>query len=236
MLEKDLENYLIQHPELIESELRVLGSQVFCQGKRVDILCEDRFKQRLIIEVKRHATRKDVAQLLDYAGYFIKDGGPPVRVMLAAFRIPQNFRASFDYFGIEYREIRESQLPAGDSGVMDDEQLNVLPTNEPSATMHVPRAIQDHVETLGRESTNATRQGMASKIRRGQMFEQATQAMKILLEADGPVEMSKIVERMRLLGYSSRSYYDLMNALSDAGLVRGEKIGNRNHYTPMVSQ
>jgi RecB family endonuclease NucS len=85
-LKKNLRILLINNLDLIESELVFGGNQVNCYGKRVDILCEDRHGQTLIIEVKRIAIRKDIAQLLDYAGRLIKHHA----VIIAAMKAKQN--------------------------------------------------------------------------------------------------------------------------------------------------
>ena len=63
MLEKHFENVLHRYPELIEEGLKFSGRQVCVGGKYVDLLFEDRFGQKLIVDpfVKSHA-----ANLLEY--------------------------------------------------------------------------------------------------------------------------------------------------------------------------
>jgi len=106
MLEKDLEKILCKYPELIEEGLTLKGNQVPVSRKLVDILFEDSDGQDLIIELKRGVVvRKDIAQILDYAGHFILPDKSPVRVMLIGNRVPKNLKISLDYYGIEYKEI-----------------------------------------------------------------------------------------------------------------------------------
>lgn len=51
MLEKELEQYIIGHLDLIEPGLKLKGNQIDCHGKRVDILCEDRYGILLIMHI-----------------------------------------------------------------------------------------------------------------------------------------------------------------------------------------
>lgn len=231
MLEKEFEEILINHLNLIEEGLSFEGSQVNCEGKRVDILCKDKFGQILVIEVKRIAKRKDIAQLLDYAGYFINDSDVPVRVMLVANRIPQNFRASFDYFGIEYLEIPKSEIPSeyltnnlrSEPELANDSSIR-KPYNANTQT------ISDYTQSSDFTVGNQTRQNMANRIKQGKMFDQAKLLMKYLLSATDPVPMKKIVNYMKEQGYSSKSYYDLTNALLDNRLISCRAINNIKHY------
>ena len=69
IMEKDLEDMICKYPELIEEGLTFKGRQINLFGKIMDILFEDRFKQRLIIELKKGViTREHVGQVMDYVG------------------------------------------------------------------------------------------------------------------------------------------------------------------------
>jgi hypothetical protein len=106
MLEKGFEKILCKYPELIEEGLKLKGNQVLVSRKFVDILFEDQNGQDLIIELKKGTVvRKDIAQILDYAGHFIFPEKSPVRVMLIGNYVPKNLKTSLDYYGIEYKEI-----------------------------------------------------------------------------------------------------------------------------------
>lgn len=106
MLEKDFENIICKYPDLIEEGLTLKGRQVYVAGKRVDIIFEDRFRQKLIVEVKRGTVvRKTIAQLLDYEGYFVSPDNPTTRVMLVGNRVPKNLKLSLDHHGFEWKEI-----------------------------------------------------------------------------------------------------------------------------------
>jgi hypothetical protein len=111
VLEKDFEDILSSNPELIEDGLRLLGRQVSLKGKFADLVFEDRFGQKLVIELKKGIIKREhVAQLLDYEGYFLSPDDPNIRVMLIGNRVPPNLRRSLDHHGIEWKEIRVTTL------------------------------------------------------------------------------------------------------------------------------
>lgn len=113
MLEKDFENVLHRYPELLEEGLKFSGRQVNVGGKFVDLLFEDRFGQKLVIELKKGIIKREhIAQLLDYEGHFLTDDNPNIRVMLVGNRVPPNLRNSLDHHGFEWKEIKVSELIA----------------------------------------------------------------------------------------------------------------------------
>lgn len=111
MDERTLQEIIFKYPSLIENMLLAKGMEVQVQGKRVDVLFEDRHGQKLILEVKKGTIRReDVAQLLDYEGYFVSKENPNVRVMLVGTRVPENLRRSLDHHGFEWRELSITSL------------------------------------------------------------------------------------------------------------------------------
>ena len=104
--EKDFEDILVQYPELIEPNLKLLGRQVRYFGKSIDILFEDRFKEKLIVELKKdNLTRDALSQVLEYEGYILSEKDPTARVMLIANRIPLNLKKAMEHHGIEFKEL-----------------------------------------------------------------------------------------------------------------------------------
>lgn len=223
MLEKEFENILAENPSLIEDSLSLEGKQVQVDRKFIDLLFKDKNGHLLIVEAKRDAaTRKDVAQLIDYAGYFVKPNKPPIRVMLVANRIPQNFRNAFEYFGIEYKEIPFEKLQQympipSEKSVSDQKEMAEL-----SQEVQIDAAIN--------KNRNITRQNMARRIKAGKMFKQAQCAVELLSQADQPVTMPEIREFMTTKGYRSKTYFDLLNALCDAGIVETTVTNGKKGY------
>jgi hypothetical protein len=98
VLEEHFENVLQRYPELIEEGLMFSGRQVSLGEKFVDLLFEDGFGQKSIVELKKGIIKREhIAQLLDYEGHFLSDDNPNKRVMLIENRVPINLRKSLDH-------------------------------------------------------------------------------------------------------------------------------------------
>jgi hypothetical protein len=109
--ERIFEDILVKYPELIEDKLRFVGRQVTHFGKRIDILFEDRFNEKLIIELKKdNLDRNALSQVMEYEGYILSEKDPSARVMLIANRIPLNLKKAMNHHGIEYKEITNKQI------------------------------------------------------------------------------------------------------------------------------
>src|SRR5512133_1940961 len=109
--ERLFEDILVKYPELIEDRLKFLGRQVTHFGKRIDILFEDRFNEKLIIELKKdNLDRKALSQLMEYEDYILYEKDPSARAMIIANRIPLNLKKAMDHHGIEYKEITQKHL------------------------------------------------------------------------------------------------------------------------------
>ena len=233
MLEREFEDILAKYPELIEQGLTVQGRQVNVDRKFIDLLFKDKSARSLIVELKiGTARRRDIAQLLDYAGYKIKPDGPAVRIMLIANKVPENFKTSFDYFAFEYKEITPSKLinfleAKNDSNLLSDvsknikEQIHSETSSDPVVISQPPRPASER---------NEVRQGMAMRIRGGRMFRQARHALELLEAKNGPVDMKEIISFMSTKGYRSRTYYDLFNALVDSELIEEVRINGKKGY------
>lgn len=111
LTERLFEDVLVKYPELIEDKLKFIGRQVTHFGKRIDILFEDRFKEKLIIELKiENLQRNALSQVMEYEGFILSEKDPSARVMIIANRIPLNLKKAMDHHGIEYKEITHKNL------------------------------------------------------------------------------------------------------------------------------
>jgi hypothetical protein len=111
MLEKDFEDIICKYPELIEEGLILIGRQLSLYGRRMDILFEDKFKRKLIIELKAGPIKDDhIGQILSYEGMLLSADDPTLRVMLVGTRVPPNIQRSLDHHGIAWKEITFSFL------------------------------------------------------------------------------------------------------------------------------
>jgi hypothetical protein len=106
MKEKEFEDIIVKYPELIEEGLKLLERQPYIFGRRMDLLFEDRFKRKLIVELKKGPIKDEhIGQILSYEGMILSHDNPDVRVMLIGSRVPPNIRRALDHHGIAWREI-----------------------------------------------------------------------------------------------------------------------------------
>jgi hypothetical protein len=109
MLEKDMENLIAAHPdEIFPGEgFRLLGQQVAVEGRRLDILFEDKHKRRIIVEVKRGIlTREASGQIAEYYGLLKNaDNEGTYELVLCANVIPGERKTFLERIGIECKEL-----------------------------------------------------------------------------------------------------------------------------------
>jgi hypothetical protein len=111
MYEREIEDVLAEHPELIEEGLTLLGRQVAVAGRRMDLLFEDKNKRKLIVELKRGTIKDDhVGQVISYAGGLLTQEDPTARIMLVGTRVPPSFQKSLDHFGIAWKELSTEMI------------------------------------------------------------------------------------------------------------------------------
>ncbi len=111
MLEKDFEDIICKYPELIEEGLILIGRQLSLYGRRMDVLFEDKFKRKLIIELKAGPIKDEhIGQILSYEGMLLSADDPTIRIMLVGTRVPPNIQRSLDHHGIAWKEITFSFL------------------------------------------------------------------------------------------------------------------------------
>jgi len=232
MDEKTLEEILIKYPDLIEKEIKFIGNQIYLEGKKLDILFDDSNGQKLVVEVKLIATRKDIAQLLDYAGHIMETEKIPIRVILVANKIPENFKRSFEFFGIEYKELPINYLVDYLTSKNDKNYIqNLLGEKTKVIIKDDKKGIFESIpqETIQGER-NITRQSMTKRLKSGKVCNQANHIITYLKQSSKPVFMNDIVKYMKSIGYKSKSYYDLSNALKDCGVVEVVRTDGRNAY------
>jgi hypothetical protein len=181
--ERLFEDILVKYPELIEAKLKFIGRQVNHFGKRIDILFEDRFREKLIIELKKdNLDRKALSQVMEYEGYILSEKDPSARVMLIANRIPLNLKKAMDHHGIEYKEITQKQLL--EFIEREDQQLFDLVTQQ-------PQEIKPQKAIL--KSSNLTMAGKLDNIlyAGGTWEELITKAENESKKMDGHIKYSK---------------------------------------------
>lgn len=131
--EKNFETAIAKYPELIEEGLRLVGRQLLVQGRRLDLLFEDRGKNRLVAELKWGPINdQDIGQIMSYAGCLIS--GLPTREILVGTRVPPNIRTILDYHGIGWKQITASELREFLRARADEELAKVFDDDTGSAS------------------------------------------------------------------------------------------------------
>jgi len=131
MNERKFETNLAKYPELIEDGLELKGRQVSMYGRRMDLLFEDAFQRKLIIELKVGPIKdQHIGQVLSYEGMLLSADDPSIRVMLIGNRVPPNIRRALDHHGIAWKEISVSSLLAHLRDKSDSEMLGLFPPEE----------------------------------------------------------------------------------------------------------
>ena len=131
ILEKDFEDIIAKYPELIEDGLTLKGRQVSVYGRRMDLLFEDKFGRKLIVELKIGPIKDShIGQVLAYEGTLLSNEDPTIRVMLIGNRVPPNIQRSLDHHGIVWREITLNSLKEFLSTKNDLQYLGLFASEE----------------------------------------------------------------------------------------------------------
>lgn len=109
MLEKDIENIIARYPNEIfpESDFKLIGQQIKLGKCYADIIFEDKFKRKVIVEVKKGVLSRDAAgQVIEYYG-LLKSEQPEsiVELVLCANIIPAERKRFLETIGIECKEL-----------------------------------------------------------------------------------------------------------------------------------
>ena len=109
MLEKDIENLIALYPKdfFPKEEFKLINQQHPVQGRRIDILFEDKYGRFIIIEVKRGIlSREAVGQIIEYYG-LLKNIFPEkaIELILCANTIPPERKTFLENVGISCKEI-----------------------------------------------------------------------------------------------------------------------------------
>ena len=112
MLSKsDLTKILCKYPELIEHGFTIRECNTNLYGQEVDILMEDRFKKKLVVQVRTDPIKEEhLGDILSYQEAILSGKAPNVNVMLIAIKIPPHLQKTFDHNGVIWKEITLFQI------------------------------------------------------------------------------------------------------------------------------
>jgi len=114
MLEKDIENLIAAHPDdFFPGEgLTLIQQQYPVKGEKMDILFEDKFKRRIIVEVKSGVLqREDAGQIVEYYGLLKNiDKESILELILCANIIPPERVTFLENAGISCKVVTHQKI------------------------------------------------------------------------------------------------------------------------------
>ena len=134
--ERELEDLLCEHLEIIDPNLLFIGHQITTEGGPLDILCLDGDQNTIIIELKKDRTPRDVtAQIMDYASCIskytyqtlyekCKDGGIEID------------KAFFDKYGYELE-------PESENGFNSSTRMIIVAASMDSSTERIVNYLNE---------------------------------------------------------------------------------------------
>lgn len=119
LLERDIEEILATHPEIIEKGLILRSRQTTLQNTRFDLVFTDSIERTMLVELKRGIVKSTaVTQIGTYVNRLTDVERGRIRPMLIGYMLPNIIKSSCDAFGIDYKEISEKEL----KGVLRNDQ------------------------------------------------------------------------------------------------------------------
>jgi len=128
MLSKDnFMKILSKYPELVEPGLVLKGCQINLYGQEVDMLFEDQFKKRVVVQVKTSPIEEEhVGEMVSYQNVILSGEAPDISVMLVADKVPAHLQKTFEHNGITWKEISMFQIREHLISRNDGEMLGLL--------------------------------------------------------------------------------------------------------------
>ncbi len=109
MLEKDIENLIAQNPDEFfpKSGFKLFGQQVKLGRCFADIIFEDKFQRKIIVEVKKGILSRDASgQIMEYYGLLKNQSSTDIiELILCANVIPKERKTFLETVGIECKEV-----------------------------------------------------------------------------------------------------------------------------------
>lgn len=141
--EKDMQDILVQHPEIIEEGMVFCAKEQVLYGRRIDIRLKDKNGNDVIVELKNtEITYEHIGQLIWYTGALIREGKKIPRSILIGRKVHPVLQTAFNHFGIEWRAfepvvlieaLREKKSPLYstykhfDTGTVEAKKVRVSP-------------------------------------------------------------------------------------------------------------
>ncbi len=109
--EKEIEDILVLHPELVENGLTLLGRQEQLENRRTDLTFRDNKGGLLLVEVKKAIVMEEhVEQIEDYINKLKKSYKDELRGLLIGQVIPPSIQLLCETKNIEWKEIAVDEI------------------------------------------------------------------------------------------------------------------------------
>ena len=227
MNENEFEDILAKYPDFIEDGLKLVGRQITIYGRRTDLLFEDRFGHKLLVELKLGPIRDThIGQILSYEGHILSEDEPVMRVMLIGNRVPPNIRKMLDHHGIAWREITYAQLREMLTEKNDDLLLDMIKASKGITNEFLQKQGKDH--TLKQAKTKRT---TASKEARAlKLFGSKLRARLLSWFFSHPDEMFYVRQIEKILQDDVGNISRELVQLESLDILSSARSGNQKHF------
>jgi hypothetical protein len=124
---KIFEDILCKYPELIEPGYAVKGRNVDLYGQQVDILMEDKFKKRLIVQVRTTPIENThVGEIISHQEEILSGEASDISVMLVADKVPGHLQTTLEHSGVAWKEVTTFHIKEHLNKAGDAEMLKLL--------------------------------------------------------------------------------------------------------------
>lgn len=102
LTEREIEDILVLHPELIEDHLTLIGRKEQLENRRTDLTFRDKMERLLLVELKKDVVLEENGeQIEDYFNRIKKSYGGELRGLLIGQEIPPSIQSLSDQRNIE---------------------------------------------------------------------------------------------------------------------------------------
>ena len=227
MNEKEFEDILAKYPDFIEGGLKLVGRQITIFGRRIDLLFEDRFGHKLLVELKLGPIRDPhIGQILSYEGYVLSDDEPAMRVMLIGNRVPPNIRKMMDHHGIAWREITYAQLREMLTQKNDDLLLDMIKASKGITNEFLQKQSKDHaLKQAKTKRTTASKEDRGSKL-----FGSKLRARLLFWFLSHPDEVFYVRQIEKILQDDVGNISRELVQLESLDILNSARSGNQKHF------
>ena len=227
MNENEFEDILAKYPDFIEDGLKLVGRQITIFGRRIDLLFEDRFGHKLLIELKLGPIRDThIGQILSYEGHVLSDEEPVMRVMLIGNRVPPNIRKMLNHHGIAWREITYAQLREMLTKKNDDVLLDMIKTSKGITNEFLQKQRKDHApKQLKTKHTIVSKEALGAKL-----FGSKLRARLLSWFLSHPDEVFYVRQIEKILQDDVGNISRELIQLESIDILNSARSGNQKHF------